>query len=144
MASGSVRVQFDTAALVNNLNKVLENKLEKGLSDENKYMATSLYRDAIAKYVPVGKSYKGHAGGALSRSAFKPDAIVKNGDGYAVRYSAKSPKGYDYADYQYNNEFENRNTPDTYGHWNRHLTVAERQEWLDFVKKLIVEGMNNG
>ena len=144
MPSGSIRVQFDENALVNSLNRVLTSKLENGLSDKVKYTATSYYRDAIAKYVPYGKSYKGHTGGTLYRSGFDNNSIVKEGDGYAVRYSAKSPKGYDYADYQYHNEFENRNTPGTYGHWNTHLTHSERREWHEQVKQLIIEGMNNG
>lgn len=144
MASGSVYIQFDEDALINNLREVLERKKKNGLSDDVKYMATSLYRDAVAKYIPYGKDYSHHRGGTLYRSGFRNNSIVKDGDGYAIRYSAKSPRGYDYAEYQYENEFANRNTPGTYGHWNRHLSIVERQEWIDEVKKLIIEGMNNG
>lgn len=135
----SYRVNYDADALTENVENLLEKKLEKGLSNEVKWYAANKYKDIIEQYVPLGGSYKGHTGGALRREA----RVVPEGDDYAIRYSATSPKGKDYAEAQYEGpEWWERTTPGTYSHWNRHMSRSDRLEWYQYVADSIMEAMN--
>lgn len=135
----SYRLELDEATIVRGIENAVNDKVKKGLSPEVKRAAANEYRDSIERYVPNGPSYKGHIGGSLRRSA----NVVADGDDYAVRYSAKSPKGYDYAEVQYNGpSWWDRHTPDTYSHWNRHMTRAERLAYYQKVAEMVKEGMN--
>lgn len=128
----SVYVNFDMKAVQDNVNRAIGKKVERALFEDTRNEIAGEYAKAISKYVP----YKT---GALSRSA-----RVVDGE---IRYSAKvKRKGgtYDYAEYQYTHEFENRTTPGTYGHWNRHLTTAERKAFYEEVAEIITRKMNNG
>lgn len=143
----SIRISVDSKALTSQIRKITNKILLFGLSDDVKKAAAGEYAARVDKYVPQGPSYKGHTGGSLRNSV----RIVPDGKGYAVRYSSHSPDGYDYAGVQYAPEkygksdaFWNRHTADTYSHWNRHLTRAERQEFYQAVGKLVKEGIKRG
>lgn len=129
-----VHVHFDMSALRDNVDDILDKKVDTLYYDRVKNDAAGLYAQYIAKYVP----YKT---GRLLHSA-----KVNNG---AVTYSARVRRPgytYDYADIQYETPFppESRSTPGTYDHWNTHLTRAERESFYHDVANLIVEEMNNG
>lgn len=130
----SVEITVKSETLQRNVEKILETKLKKGLSDSVRYSAAVKFALAIADYVP----YKT---GKLLRS----NSIVSDGDDYAVRYSAHSKKGYDYASVQYEADDSNwnRTTPGTYSHWDKHLTRAERQAFYEEVADDVVEAMND-
>lgn len=135
----SIRLNIDEATILRGVERAIDDKVKKGLSKEVKFAAANDYKDTIERYVPSGPSYKGHTGGALRRNA----RVVPDGDDFDVRYSATSPKGYDYAAAQYNgSDWWNRHTPDTYSHWNRHITRAERLAYYQRVADMIKGGMN--
>ena len=130
----SYRVNFDLKALQNGVEKVLGKKVDKINLIETRTDAAGEYAKHIARYVPLDS-------GTLRRSARAVDG--------EVRYSAKAkrPGGeYDYAEIQYQIPFpqENRHTPDTYDHWNRHLTTAERQAFYEDVADILIRRMNDG
>lgn len=130
----SVYISFDLKAVQDNVNRILNKKLERAKYDGVRNEIAGEYAAAIDKYVP-SKSGRLHS-----------SATVRDGE---IRYSAKAnrPSGnYDYAAVQYYTPFpqENRHTPNTYDHWNKHLTTAERQEFYQKVKEIVVKGMNDG
>ena len=126
-----LKISFDMKAVQDNVNRILNKKIAVTEYTEVKDEIAGEYAKAISKYVP----YKT---GRLMNSA-------KIEDG-SITYSAKvnRPDGrFDYAGVQYYTPFENRSTPNTYDHWNKHLTTAERQEFYEDVKDIIVERMNH-
>ena len=126
------KVSFDMKVVQDNVNRILNKKIAVTEYTEVKDEIAGEYAKAISKYVP----YKT---GRLMNSAKVEDG--------AVTYSVKvnRPDGrFDYAPVQYYTPFENRSTPNTYDHWNKHLTTAERQEFYEDVKDIIVERMNHG
>ena len=115
-----------------NVNQLIRKKVDSALYEDSIDEIAELYKDAIEHYVP------------LKDGELRGNAKVVDG---AVVYSAKAKRrsgNYDYAEYQYENEFANRHTPGTYGHWNTHLTTAEKQTFYEQVKEIIIERMNNG
>ena len=127
-----LKVSFDMKAVQDNVNRILNKKIEVTKYEEVKNDIAGEYAKAISKYVPYKK-------GRLAGSA-----KVDNG---AITYSAKvnRPGGrFDYAGVQYYTPFENRSTPNTYDHWNKHLTTAERQAFYEDAKNIIIERMNHG
>lgn len=136
-----LRVNFDMKAVQDNVNRILGKKIAVIHYTETKNDTAGEYAKYISKYVPWGKSTKGHRGGTLRNSV-----RVKDG---ALVYSAKVKRrggNYDYASYQYyaDDSQWSRHTPNTYSHWNKHLTTAERQAFYADVAKIVVERMNNG
>ena len=127
-----LNISFDMKAVQDNVNRMLNKKIKATEYVETRNEIAGEYAKAISKYVP----YKT---GRLLGSAKVEDG--------AITYSAKvnRPGGrFDYAPVQYYNSFENRSTPNTYDHWNKHLTTAERQAFYEDVKDIIVERMNHG
>ena len=136
----SVRLQFDEKAIASGIKGVVTRLQYKASAPKVKQEVTGAYAEIVAQYVP----YKT---GALMKSA----KVVPDGKDYAVRYSAQSKKGYDYADIQYqpekygeNESSWNRHTPGTYSHWNRHLTSADKSWFLDEATRIIKEGIKDG
>lgn len=136
----SVRINFDEDSLFRGVSNAVKRLRRKMTAPEVKKEVTGEYAKVVAKYVP----YKT---GALLESA----SVVRDGDNFAVRYSAKSKKGYDYADVQYKPEaygrdesLWNRTTAGTYSHWNRHLTSADREQFRDEVARILKESTKRG
>ena len=127
----SVYINFDMKAVQDNVNQIMNKKLDAAKYVETRNEIAGEYAAAIEKYVP-SKTGRLHS-----------SARVIDGE---IRYSAKANRksgSFDYAELQYNTPFANRHTPNTYDHWNRHLTTAERQEFYEQVQRIIVERMNN-
>ena len=127
----SIYLNFDMKAVQDNVNRVVKKKLDAANYVETRNEIAGEYAAAIEKYVP-SKTGRLHS-----------SAKVIDGE---IRYSAKAnrPGGsFDYAQIQYETPFANRHTPNTYDHWNRHLTTAERQAFYEQAKKIIVERMNH-
>lgn len=131
----SVYVNFDTSSFEKNLTRILKRKIEyQGLSKGVKKEITYMYRDAIRPYVPMKT-------GKLRRGS----RVVTDGEDFAIRYSAKAPKTkYDYAAKQYYTPVdpERRFTPGTFDHWNRHLSILEREKFYRDAARIITEAMN--
>lgn len=137
-----VVVRFDTFAVQEAVRRILKQKKRKALSPEVKKATAGLYAQAISKYVP----YKS---GDLLNSA----TIVKTDGGYGVKYSAINKRGRkktDYAGVQYAPEkygydeaYWERSTPNTYSHWNTHLTRLEREAFYREVAGIMMEAMND-
>jgi len=130
----SIYIRVDEKALEDNVNRILGKKVEKIYYTETRNEVAGIYASAVEKYVP-SKTGRLHS-----------SARVRDGE---IRYSAKAKRkrgNYDYAGVQYysNDSTWNRHTPNTYSHWNRHLTSAERQNFYQEVAKIIAEKMNNG
>lgn len=128
----SITIDVSMKDVQDNVNRLLRKKIKPIYYEENVNEIAELYKDAIEHYVP------------LKEGNLRGGARVEDG---AVVYSAKAKRKsgmYDYAEYQYENEFSKRHTPGTYGHWNTHLTSAEKQAFYADVKDIIVECMNNG
>ena len=126
-----LKASLDMKAVQDNVNRILNKKIEVAKYTEVKDEIAGEYAKAISRYVP----YKT---GKLLNSAKVEDG--------AITYSAKCnrPGGrFDYAAVQYYTPFDNRSTPNTYDHWNKHLTTAEREEFYNDVKDIIIERMNN-
>ena len=136
----AIQISFDEEAVKHSLEDRIKGIVDKALTVETQKEVAGEYAVAVAKYVPYGPNYKGHRGGKLLRSA----KIVETGEGVAVEYSATSPEGYNYAKLQYETPFENRHTPNTYDHWNRHLTASERRAFYERCAEIISESINNG
>lgn len=133
----SIRVSYDEGAVQRNVEKILKRKLDAGTSIDTKMEVAGEYASAVERYVP----YKS---GKLAHSA----RIVADGNVANIRYSARSFKGkhYDYAQWQYDTPVpqENRTTPGTYDHWNKHLTTAERKAFYEEAAKIVAREMKNG
>ena len=126
-----LRVEVDTKGVQDNINRMLKKKVKSIYYDRVMDEIAYLWKDAVEPYVPMDK-------GQLRENAY-----VDNGN---IVYTAKAERRggrYDYAAYQYMNEFPKRHTPNTYGHWDKHLTDADKQYLYEQVKDLIVEEMNN-
>ncbi len=128
------KISFDMKAVQDNVNRILNKKIAVTEYTEVKDEIAGEYAKAISRYVP----YKT---GKLMKSADVEDGAVT----YSVEVNRPNrPNGkFDYAKVQYYTPFENRSTPNTYDHWNKHLTTAERQEFYEDVKDIIVERMNH-
>lgn len=130
----SIYIDFNMKAVQDNVNRILNKKVESAKYMEVVNDIAGVYAAAVDKYVP-SKTGRLHS-----------SARIRDGE---IRYSAKAnrPGGnFDYAELQYITPFpqENRHTPGTYDHWNRHLTTAERKAFYDEVAEIIIERMNNG
>lgn len=130
----SIRISFDNKAVQDNVNRIIGKKVAVIHYTETRNDTAGVYAKYISKYVPFKT-------GTLRRSA-----TITDGE---IRYSARSKKGYNYADIQYRPEAYGydestweRHTPDTYSHWNRHLSTAERQAFYQEVAKIVAEKMN--
>lgn len=134
----SIRVHFDEEAVTKNISRILDETINSAMDLNVREEIAGEYAMRISKYVP----YKT---GQLVNSA---DIVADAENGVAIRYSAKSRKGrdrnYDYAQVQYETPFENRTTPDTYDHWNKHLTTAERKDFYEACADIISESMKHG
>lgn len=124
-------LEIDMKDVEDNVNRMLRKKIKSIYYQRSIDDIAMAYKDAIEKYVP------------LKSGLLRDNATVDSG---AVIYSAKAKRpggNYDYAAYQYYNEFSKRTTPNTYGHWNTHLTTEELRAFYDEVKDIIVERMND-
>lgn len=135
MAGSDITISFDAERVAANVEKIMQRKIEAGLSSDIQYESAEIYRDLVEYLVPK-KS------GSLRDSA----KIVRGAKHaqWGIRYDPTSKKGYHYANLQYHTPFENRTTPGTFDHWNQHLTTADRQGFNMAVKNLVVEAMKNG
>lgn len=126
-----LELSVDMKALQSSLSRVLKRKA-KVLDDVRvRNVAAERYKNAIEKYVPMRT-------GNLRNSAH-----VSNGN---IVYDARSKKGnhYAYASEQYHipRSVNVRFTPNTYDHWDKHLTVAERVQFYEDLARDIAEAMN--
>ena len=133
MADMRLHVNFDMKAVQDNVNRMLNKKVAVIHYTETRNDVAGEYAKRIDRYVPMKT-------GKLRRSVG-----VDNG---AITYSAKVRRkggNFDYAKVQYysDDSFWDRTTPDTYSHWNKHLTTAERLAFYEDVAKIIKERMNN-
>lgn len=133
-----LEIQFDMKAVQDNVNRALNKKERTIYYTDTKNTIAKQYAFYIRKYVPKD-SYN------LVNSTKIRDGVISY---YAKSKGGKRQINYakvQYApeEYGYNESFWDRKTPETYSHWNRHLTTAERQSFYDDVKRIIVERMNN-
>lgn len=133
------RVHAETLEV--NLRKRIEGFKKKMLTSEVKYKATEIYKDCIEPNVPK------HLGELRDSTT-----IQKYKDGYAVVYEPEDKYGRGYGQAQYTGSNGtgidsakwDRHTPNTYSHWNQHLTSADRGAMYDLIAEMIVEELNNG
>lgn len=132
-----LKISFDTDAVLNSLSNVIRRKINNSLSVPVKQEIAGEYAAAVYRYVP-------NKTGKLADSA----RVVTEGNDVAIKYEAisenKNGKKTDYAPIQYEIPFENRTTPGTYDHWNRHLTTAERKAFYETCADIIKESFKNG
>lgn len=129
----AVRVRVDVSNLASKVSEILKRKVQVTELVDVRDEIAGEYAMYISKYVP----YKT---GKLLHSANIEDG--------AVVYSARTrrPGGtYDYAGIQYTVPFspDSRSTPNTWDHWNKHLTTAERKDFYESVATILTERMNN-
>lgn len=124
-------LDFDMKDVEDNVNRLMRKKIKSIYYWEVLNEVAELYANAIEHYVP------------LKEGALRGGVKVSDGE---IIYSAKADRRggrYDYAGYQYMNEFAHRHTPGTYGHWDTHLNETEKQALYEDIKKLLIEAMNN-
>ena len=138
MASFDVKIRVHSETLAKALEKRLDSLEDKILSDEVKYRAADIYKDCIAPLVPKDE-------GNLRESGHVGEQKY-NGD-YPVVYDVKYAK----AQYEGSNgkgkrpaSMWKRHTPNTYDHWNHHMSRSDRQAFYDLVAEEIMEKINNG
>ena len=135
----NVRVRthnLDTIAKA--LDKKVEDLEDELRSDEIRQIVADIYKDCIEPLVP--KEF-----GGLRDSGVVPDDKYK-GDAY-VLYDAPYAK----AQYEGNNgkgrrpgSMWKRHTKNTYDHWNKHLSTADRQAFYDLVEEELIKRLNHG
>ncbi len=126
-----LRLEVDIKGVQDNVNRMLKKKVKTIYYDRVMDEIAYLLKDTMEPYVP------------MKSGQLRGNAYVDNGN---IIYTAKAERRggrYDYAAYQYMNEFPKRFTPGTFGHWDKHLTAADKQYFYEQVKDLIVEEMND-
>lgn len=137
MYGNSITVSFDASRVEAGIEKLLNRKIEEGLSSDVQYQAAEIYKDLIEPYVP------------LKSGNLRDSANIVHGAKHAlwgIEYDPISPKGrhYHYGQYQYFGDPSwDRTTPGTYDHWNQHLSRADREGFKQAVKSLVIEAMND-
>lgn len=128
----TIRVHIET--LESALKKRMDNFTKEMLSDDVKYASAIMYADAVNHLVPMKT-------GVLRNYITFPKYKGTRAVNYNAPYAEAQYKGYN------GSVISKWTTPGTIDHWNQHLSNADRLQYYEDVKQMIVRKLkrtNNG
>lgn len=152
----AVRIRTHGETLESGLSKAIEGFMRTMMSDSMKRKAASIYMKCVEKYVPMDNGDL-RASAHVSTGKYKGDYVVLYGNDdvkYAkVQYEGDNGriiKGKDsngnpiYGEHKKPGSMWSRNTKGTYDHWNKHMTTADRAEYMSKVKAEMLKRLKDG